>query len=149
MTYKFGGGCGHDLSTLRPSGDQILGTGGNSCGPTGFMNLFSENTNTIAQHGRRGANMQTLRVDHPDIEKFIEIKTGDIDMIKYSNSRAIRFNKMLVRGFAIKFIFYGVLIITIFTVYPFKPIPFMCSFTSSFIGLHLMEAIVLKKIQGR
>jgi len=85
MTYKFGGGCGHDLSILRPSGDQIVGTGGNSCGPVGFMNLFSENTNTIAQHGRRGANMQTLRVDHPDIVKFIEIKTGDIDMVKYSN----------------------------------------------------------------
>ena len=70
-------------------------------------------------------------------------------MIKYSNSRAIRFNRMLFRGFAIKFIFYGIFIITIFTVYPFKPIPFMCSFTSSFIGLHLMEALVLKKIQGR
>ena len=70
-------------------------------------------------------------------------------MIKYSNSRAIRFNKMLVRGFAIKFVFYGVFIITIFTVYSFKPIPFMCSFTVSFIGLHMMEAIVLKKIQGR
>ena len=70
-------------------------------------------------------------------------------MIKYSNSRAIRFNKMLVRGFAIKFIFYGVLIITIFTVYSFNPVPFMCSFTVSFIGLHMMEAIVLKKIQGR
>ncbi|NQV38168.1 MAG: adenosylcobalamin-dependent ribonucleoside-diphosphate reductase [Candidatus Marinimicrobia bacterium] len=85
MTYKYGGGCGHDLSVLRPSGDAINGTGGNSCGPTGFMNLFSENTNTIAQHGRRGANMQTLRVDHPDIEKFIGIKTGDVNMVKYSN----------------------------------------------------------------
>ena len=84
-TYKFGGGCGHDLSVLRPSGDAINGTGGESCGPVGFMNLFSENTNTIAQHGRRGANMQTLRIDHPDIEKFIEIKTGDINMVKYSN----------------------------------------------------------------
>ena len=50
-----------------------------------FYESFSENTNTIAQHGRRGANMQTLRVDHPDIEKFISIKTGDIDMVKYSN----------------------------------------------------------------
>ena len=85
MTYKYGGGCGHDLSVLRPSGDAIVGTGGDSCGPVGFMNLFSENTNTIAQHGRRGANMQTLRVDHPDIKKFIEIKTGDVDMVKYSN----------------------------------------------------------------
>ena len=85
LTYKYGGGCGHDLSILRPAGKPINGTGGVSCGPTGFMNLFSENTNTIAQHGRRGANMQTLRVDHPDIEKFISIKTGDIEMIKYSN----------------------------------------------------------------
>ena len=85
LTYKYGGGCGHDLSSLRPAGDAINGTGGESCGPTGFMNLFSENTNTIAQHGRRGANMQTLRIDHPDIEKFIEIKTGDVDMVKYSN----------------------------------------------------------------
>ena len=85
LTYKYGGGCGHDLSVLRPAGKAINGTGGESCGPTGFMNLFSENTNTIAQHGRRGANMQTLRIDHPDIEKFIGIKTGDIDMVKYSN----------------------------------------------------------------
>lgn len=85
LTYKYGGGCGHDLSVLRPSGSSINGTGGESCGPTGFMNLFSENTNTIAQHGRRGANMQTLRVDHPDIERFISIKTGDINMVKYSN----------------------------------------------------------------
>ena len=84
-TYKYGGGCGHDLSVLRPSGDAINGTGGESCGPVGFMNLFSENTNTIAQHGRRGANMQTLRIDHPDIEKFIAIKTDDINMVKYSN----------------------------------------------------------------
>jgi len=85
LTYKYGGGCGHDLSALRPAGDVINGTGGESCGPTGFMNLFSENTNTIAQHGRRGANMQTLRIDHPDIEKFINIKTGDVNMVKYSN----------------------------------------------------------------
>ena len=85
ITYKYGGGCGHDLSVLRPSGSTIGGTGGESCGPTGFMNLFSENTNTIAQHGRRGANMQTIRVDHPDVRKFISIKRGNVDMVKYSN----------------------------------------------------------------
>ena len=95
LTYKYGGGCGHDLSVLRPAGDTINGTGGNSCGPTGVMNLFSENTNTIAQHGRRGANMQTLRVDHPDIEKFIEIKTGDINMVKYSNVSVLLTHKFM------------------------------------------------------
>ena len=83
-TYKYGGGCGHDLSVLRPKGSEINGTGGESCGPVGFMNLFSENTNTIAQHGRRGANMQTLRVDHPDIAEFVEIKK-DLNKVKYSN----------------------------------------------------------------
>ena len=95
LTYKYGGGCGHDLSLLRPSGDAINGTGGDSCGPTGFMNLFSETTNTIAQHGRRGANMQTLRVDHPDIEKFITIKTGDINMVKYSNISVLLTHKFM------------------------------------------------------
>ncbi|MBE76995.1 MAG: ribonucleoside-diphosphate reductase, adenosylcobalamin-dependent [Candidatus Marinimicrobia bacterium] len=95
LTYKYGGGCGHDLSLLRPSGDAINGTGGDSCGPTGFMNLFSENTNTIAQHGRRGANMQTLRIDHPDIEKFISIKMGDINMVKYSNISVLLTHKFM------------------------------------------------------
>jgi ribonucleoside-diphosphate reductase alpha chain len=95
LTYKYGGGCGHDLSVLRPSGEAIHGTGGGSCGPTGFMNLFSENTNTIAQHGRRGANMQTLRVDHPDIEKFIKIKSGNIDMVKYSNISVLLTNEFM------------------------------------------------------
>ena len=70
-------------------------------------------------------------------------------MEKYSNIGMIDFNKMLIKGFALKFIFYGLFILTIFTVYSFNPIPFMCSFTSSFIGLHMMETIVLKKNQGR
>ena len=70
-------------------------------------------------------------------------------MIKYSNNGAIRLNRILVKGFVIKFIFYGGFIITIFTVYSFNPVPFMCSFTLSFIVLHMMEAVVLKKIQGR
>ena len=70
-------------------------------------------------------------------------------MKKYSNMEMIYFNKMLIKGFALMFIFYGLFILTIFTVYSFNPIPFMCSFTSSFIGLHMMETIVLKKNQGR
>ena len=61
LTYKYGGGCGHDLSILRPSGEAINGTGGESCGPTGFMNMFSENTNTIAQHGPCGLITRILK----------------------------------------------------------------------------------------
>ncbi|NOZ75784.1 MAG: adenosylcobalamin-dependent ribonucleoside-diphosphate reductase [FCB group bacterium] len=94
-TYKYGGGCGHDLSVLRPSGSPIKGTGGQSCGPTGFMNLFSENTNTIAQHGRRGANMQTMRIDHPDVERFIRIKTDDVNRVKYSNISVLLTHKFM------------------------------------------------------
>jgi len=86
ITYKSGGGVGHDLSNLRPRGATISSTGGESCGPVGFMNLFSENTNTISQHGRRGANMQTLRVDHPDIEEFITVKQDNArTKVQYSN----------------------------------------------------------------
>ena len=70
-------------------------------------------------------------------------------MKKYSNMGMIYFNRMLIKGFAFKFIFYGLFILIIFNVYSFNPIPFMCSFTLSFIGLHMMETIVLKKIQGR
>lgn len=80
-TYKVGGGCGHDLSILRPKGTPIKGTGGASCGAPGFMNLFSTNTNTVAQQNRRGANMQTMLVSHPDIEEFIDCK-NDIGELK-------------------------------------------------------------------
>ena len=70
-------------------------------------------------------------------------------MERYSNMGMIYFNKMLIKGFALKFVFYGLFILTIFTVYSFNPIPFMCSFTISFIGLDIVEAIILRKIQGR
>lgn len=73
-TYKVGGGCGHDLSILRPKGDPIITTSGNSCGPIGFCNLFSVSTNTVQQQNRRGANMQSILVSHPDVEDFIEMK---------------------------------------------------------------------------
>ena len=95
LTYKMGGGCGHDLTILRPDQAPISTTGGGSGGPVGFMNLFSENTNAIAQHGRRGANMQTLNVKHPDIEKFILIKSGNIDKIRYSNLSTLLTNEFM------------------------------------------------------
>ena len=69
-------------------------------------------------------------------------------MIKYSNSSLVELNKMLIHGFAIKFIFYGAYIVSIFFVYPFKPIPFICSFATSFTVLHLIEAVILKKIKS-
>jgi ribonucleoside-diphosphate reductase alpha chain len=74
MVYRTGGGVGTDLSVLRPEGAPVNATIDHSPGATAFMNLFSESTNTVSQAGRRGALMLTLRVDHPDIERFITIK---------------------------------------------------------------------------
>jgi ribonucleoside-diphosphate reductase alpha chain len=74
MVYRTGGGVGTDLSTLRPEGAPVNATIDHSPGATAFMNLFSESTNTVSQAGRRGALMLTMRVDHPDIERFITIK---------------------------------------------------------------------------
>ncbi len=74
VVYRTGGGVGTDLSILRPEGASVNATIDHSPGATAFMNLFSESTNTVSQAGRRGALMLTIRVDHPDVEKFITIK---------------------------------------------------------------------------
>ena len=68
--------------------------------------------------------------------------------IKYSKSKYPSSNKILIRELGIKFTFYGLYIISIFFVYPFKPLPFMCSFATSFTVLHIAEAIILKKIKS-
>jgi ribonucleoside-diphosphate reductase alpha chain len=85
MVYRTGGGVGTDLSALRPEGAAVNATIDHSPGATAFMNLFSESTNTVSQAGRRGALMLTMRVDHPDIEKFIIIK-NDIRRIKVQHA---------------------------------------------------------------
>ncbi|MBI2952334.1 adenosylcobalamin-dependent ribonucleoside-diphosphate reductase [bacterium] len=74
LVYRTGGGVGTDLSILRPKGSPVNATVDRSPGSTAFMHLLSESTNTVAQAGRRGALMLTLRVDHPDVEDFIVIK---------------------------------------------------------------------------
>ena len=75
MVFRTGGGVGTDLSVLRPKGAPVNATVDRSPGCTAFMNLLSESTNAVSQAGRRGALMLTLRVDHPDIEDFITIKS--------------------------------------------------------------------------
>jgi ribonucleoside-diphosphate reductase alpha chain len=86
MVYRTGGGVGTDLSALRPEGAAVNATIDHSPGATAFMNLFSESTNTVSQAGRRGALMLTMRVDHPDIERFITIKNDPRRVkVQYAN----------------------------------------------------------------
>jgi len=86
LVYRTGGGVGTDMSVLRPKGSLVNATVDKSPGSTAFMHLLSESTNTVAQQGRRGALMLTLRIDHPDIEDFIVIKNDPLRMkVQYAN----------------------------------------------------------------
>ena len=54
--------------------------------------------------------------------------------------------KILVKGFALKMVYYGATILVLFKLYSFEPIPFICSFSGFFLGLHLLEAVIIKCI---
>ena len=85
-TYKAGGGCGIDISNLRPSGSPVRNAARYATGPVSFMDLFSHVTGTIGQKARIGAMIISLDVSHPDIEQFIDIKSGDdLDKVRYAN----------------------------------------------------------------
>jgi ribonucleoside-diphosphate reductase alpha chain len=79
IIQQLGGGVGYDFSLLRPEGDVVRGSVGVASGPISFMKLFDTNVEVIKQGGkRRGAQMGTLHVWHPDVRKFIKAKTGEL-----------------------------------------------------------------------
>lgn len=86
-TMQLGGGIGYDFSTLRPHGALIKSLDSRSSGPLSFMKIFDSVCHTIASAGhRRGAQMGVLRVDHPDIEKYINAKNNSTELTGFNIS---------------------------------------------------------------
>lgn len=83
-TYSYGGGCGVDISKLRPKGAEVNNSAKYTTGSISFMDLYNMTTDVIGQKGRRGALMISIDVNHPDIEDFIKIKS-DLTKIQKAN----------------------------------------------------------------
>ena len=78
ITLSAGCGIGYDFSTLRPKGAMVAGVGASTSGALSFMNIFDSMCFTISSAGgRRGAQMGTMDVSHPDIIDFIKAKRED------------------------------------------------------------------------
>lgn len=83
-TFKRGGGCGVDISTLRPKDSPAHNAARVSTGSVSFMELYSLTTGIIGQQGRRGALMITISDSHPDVLDFCRIKRNRTSL-RYAN----------------------------------------------------------------
>lgn len=107
-TLRLGGGIGYDFSTLRPSGDLIRSLDSSSSGPVSFMRMFDATCATISSAGhRRGAQMGVMRVDHPDIQEFINAKQNTNNLTNFNISIAVtdEFMEALASGGSFDLVF--------------------------------------------
>lgn len=78
LTLKAGCGIGYEFSTLRPRGAFVAGAGAHTSGPMSFMDIYDKMCFTVSSAGgRRGAQMGTFDVSHPDVRDFIRAKRED------------------------------------------------------------------------
>ncbi len=78
LTLKAGCGIGYEFSTLRPKGAYVTGAGAYTSGPLSFMDIYDKMCFTVSSAGgRRGAQMGTFDVGHPDVMEFIRAKRED------------------------------------------------------------------------
>ena len=78
LTLKAGCGIGYEFSTLRPRGAYVSGAGAYTSGPLSFMDIYDAMCFTVSSAGgRRGAQMGTFDVGHPDVMEFIRAKRQD------------------------------------------------------------------------
>ena len=78
LTLKAGCGIGYEFSTLRPKGSYVVGAGAYTSGPLSFMDIYDKMCFTVSSAGgRRGAQMATFDVGHPDVMDFIRAKRED------------------------------------------------------------------------
>ena len=90
LIQQSGGGVGFSFSKIRPRGTIISRSMGRATGPVGFMRVYDAAFGEIAQGGtRRGANMAVLRIDHPDIEEFIDCKAEEGAITNFNISVAV------------------------------------------------------------
>ncbi len=75
LTLKAGCGIGYEFSTLRPRGAYVSGAGAYTSGPLSFMDIYDKMCFTVSSAGgRRGAQMATFDISHPDVMDFIRAK---------------------------------------------------------------------------
>ena len=75
LTLKAGCGIGYEFSTMRPRGAYVSGAGAYTSGPLSFMDIYDKMCFTVSSAGgRRGAQMGTFDVGHPDVMEFIRAK---------------------------------------------------------------------------